>query len=685
LIDLSFGTILHGSAGVAAAAVCVRIVFRPNLGRAGNALVVALAALAAAAFAAAAVAGLPESASAGFQAALAATGVAHAAILLTLPALTGLPSMGVYGGLRLTCATAAFLISTGWLLAGNPTLVASSSGAVEFMQLGSWGHFLGLPLLGAGVLEIVSLEQSYRGMEEHERWRRKFPMLALLLLAVSAVFLATRLLLTHTVEATDLALASTTTLVASLLIGAAWSRVQQNSGLRLSQRALVGSLSLVAIGIYLVSAAVFASWLESMQGTPAELAAFLFLLLFAFLAAALLSTEVRHRAQRWVRRNLFEGRFDYRALWLDADEAMGAGATPVEVAAALCDLAGRTVGSLETTTWVLEPQNGSLKVLAVRGDLALKPGESRMPGDRLWFDAARLESGCGRGIDCGDPHLARLLEECQAELYCPLRSADGVVGLLTVGSNRSGQPHDDETRECLRVLAGHAAGEIAQLRLVDGQLQAKEADAFREFAHGVLHDLKNFSSTLSLIAQNARQHGDNPEFQRDAFESVLDTASKMKHLCNSLRFFSSDTEQDLSKLDLSSMTREVAGELGVEAEQSDPLAILGDPDAVRSVVRNLIMNALEATDEGKSVRVRTWGASDRAHLVVEDHGSGIPPEFLEDELFHPFHTTKSDGLGLGLFQTKRHVEAHGGTIEIESTVGHGTRVEVVLPLDRDSQ
>src|SRR4030095_3669548 len=74
-----------------------------------------------------------------------------------------------------------------------------------------------------------------------------------------------------------------------------------------------------------------------------------------------------------------------------------------------------------------------------------------------------------------------------------------------------------------------------------------------------------------------------------------------------------------------------------------------------------------------------------AVITVSDRGKGIPKQFMERELFQPFHTTKGDGLGIGLFQSKRIVEAHGGTVDLKSVEGEGTVVQVILPLVQDAR
>jgi signal transduction histidine kinase len=110
-----------------------------------------------------------------------------------------------------------------------------------------------------------------------------------------------------------------------------------------------------------------------------------------------------------------------------------------------------------------------------------------------------------------------------------------------------------------------------------------------------------------------------------------------------------------------------------------PLA--GDAGILQQVVLNLITNAWDALDARGEVRIEIrggTGADTGIALVVEDTGRGIRPEDL-DRIFDPFFTTKPNGTGLGLSITHGIVRDHGGTIEVESSVGKGTRVVVSFP------
>jgi two-component system, NtrC family, sensor histidine kinase HydH len=141
---------------------------------------------------------------------------------------------------------------------------------------------------------------------------------------------------------------------------------------------------------------------------------------------------------------------------------------------------------------------------------------------------------------------------------------------------------------------------------------------------------------------------------------------------------------------LAPVVRAVAELLRFEAERRDvtlttevseelPL-VSADPDQLQQVLVNLVMNALDACSKGGHVAIRASAAA-TARIEVEDDGCGIPDE-LRHQVFDPFFTTKKrgQGTGLGLSIAAQIVGGHGGEIELDSTVGKGTRVMVVWPL-----
>lgn len=113
-------------------------------------------------------------------------------------------------------------------------------------------------------------------------------------------------------------------------------------------------------------------------------------------------------------------------------------------------------------------------------------------------------------------------------------------------------------------------------------------------------------------------------------------------------------------------------------------AILVDGDQLRQVAINLILNAGAAMTDGGNLTIRTAReGSDHVALTFSDTGPGIPEDYQE-RIFEPFFTTKARGTGLGLAITRQIVELHHGRINLESTIGVGTTIQIVLPIDRDN-
>ena len=112
-----------------------------------------------------------------------------------------------------------------------------------------------------------------------------------------------------------------------------------------------------------------------------------------------------------------------------------------------------------------------------------------------------------------------------------------------------------------------------------------------------------------------------------------------------------------------------------EALPSAPL----DPQQMKQVLVNLMKNAMQAMTRGGVLTIETGAAAEEIWVSIGDTGGGIPHEKL-NRIFEPFFTTKKKGSGLGLMIVQRIVRMHGGRIELDSRVGHGTTFKIWLPL-----
>ena len=119
----------------------------------------------------------------------------------------------------------------------------------------------------------------------------------------------------------------------------------------------------------------------------------------------------------------------------------------------------------------------------------------------------------------------------------------------------------------------------------------------------------------------------------------------------------------------------------VVREIASDCVIVGDPEKLKQVVLNLVVNALEAMKEGGTLTVRVTSSGEEARLFIDDTGAGIDAASLA-QVFDPFFTTKEAGTGLGLSIVRKIVDQHRGEVRIESQQAVGTRVTVTLPRGR---
>ena len=140
---------------------------------------------------------------------------------------------------------------------------------------------------------------------------------------------------------------------------------------------------------------------------------------------------------------------------------------------------------------------------------------------------------------------------------------------------------------------------------------------------------------------------------------------------------------DLNSLVEETLTRlKPEGRKGIEVEKhlnGIPL-VKGDRELLEKVILNLVLNGMEAMPKGGKLKFYTSKSptGKRAKLRISDTGRGMSESFIKDSLFKPFQTSKEEGLGLGLYQSKEIVEAHGGKIEVESEEEKGTTFTIEL-------
>jgi signal transduction histidine kinase len=207
--------------------------------------------------------------------------------------------------------------------------------------------------------------------------------------------------------------------------------------------------------------------------------------------------------------------------------------------------------------------------------------------------------------------------------------------------------------------------------------------------HDLLHPIQNVGNNMRLLLREDLDR----EARQDCGRVIDREMTTIKRFLDDLHSIVKPKPLERFAMDLNVVVKEIADSMRTEGERTGvaveaqfapgTLVLNGDRFALGRVFRNLISNAIQATEAGGRVTITTSRAGADVQVHVADTGSGIPADRLS-AIFEEFITTKRRGLGLGLAITKRIVEQLDGTIAVESEVGRGTAFTLRFPA-RDDQ
>jgi putative PEP-CTERM system histidine kinase len=673
-------------AALAAAALAAFILLRPWAEAFHRWIALALGLTALVEAAGAALLFLPSDAVFFRQAGLSFEFLRMAALFLAGAALIGRSSAEADPGVQRRSWIAALVGAGGFVAAwwGAFAGIDEMAEGAGLVRLGPNGRLLHVVMLLALVLALAQLESVLRASRDPFRFRIKFVILGLCALAGFELYVTSQTLLLGAWRVHHAALSGVAALVSVGLVafGLGRMRLARTLGrVSVSPQALYGSFTLLGVGLYLLGVGLLGEALRLSGRTlsvgAAELAVFVVTLA---LVAAVASRAVRARVRNMVARHLLRSRYDYRTKWLEVTDAFRGTESGEQVLDRLLDVLARTFGTPRLSIFLRYDTDDRFHQVR---SLNIEPPPDPIASDH---PVAAALAGVDEPTELAAlPEGDAFLSTTKAVLGVPLRGAGELVGFVTLAPGASGEGYDVDDRDLLRAIAHHAGVLLANARMADDRQASAELDALNRFAAFYLHDFKNLTARLSLVAHNAQEHGEDPEFRAEAMKTVARTAEQMGELIVQLarrspghgRVAPVDLEE-LTSTTLRSLGPDFGVELSVEGRLGQILAV---PGQLQQVILNLVLNAkraVEQTESNASVGVKLVGGEARVRLEVWDTGSGIAPERLRT-LFQPFQSGTAGSFGIGLYESKRIVESYRGTLRVESEVGRGTRVVVELP------
>ena len=238
-------------------------------------------------------------------------------------------------------------------------------------------------------------------------------------------------------------------------------------------------------------------------------------------------------------------------------------------------------------------------------------------------------------------------------------------------------------RESEEALRGYSANLESMVKEQASRLlRSEHFNVVSSIGATIAHDLRNPLSRINQSIELARR---NP----DGAERMLEIAKESaQHALNMVEEFRQATTRiELKKLDVNLQTLvweslgsvKIPEKVDLKVDVSSELGLVNvDPDLLQRVLVNLCVNAVEAMPEGGKLSVLANRDDDMVTIMVADTGVGMSPEVVE-RLWEPLFTTKSKGLGLGLYFVRNAVEAHGGSVELTTESGKGTTFTLKIP------
>jgi two-component system NtrC family sensor kinase len=402
-----------------------------------------------------------------------------------------------------------------------------------------------------------------------------------------------------------------------------------------------------------------------------------------------------------------------------ATQVITASLEPDQVLQAILREVTHTLGTDAASVFLKDHATGELVFQAGSDDpqpligARLAPGQGvagwvAEHGELLQVDNVLADQRFYRGFDQESGYRTRNI------LAVPLRARGQIIGVIEAVNKLSGtfSPSDLELLESLALTAAaaienarlfkEATERLQQLQQAQAQLEAAARMATAGgLARGVAHEINNALTPILGTASLLLNYPDlDDDLQKD-LQIIADGIHRVRQQVKHFAELARSPDFRYTRVDLNEMARSALSFFAERLQRanvsaslelaSDLPAIKGNTMWLNQALLHLILNAIEAMPEGGQLVVRTYARQEQEPsrpsvcVSVTDAGVGIPAEHL-GQIFDIGYTTKTEqghmrGLGVGLFDVRNIVQAHGGRIEVESQPGQGSTFTLILPTD----
>lgn len=546
------------------------------------------------------------------------------------------------------------------------------------------------------IVGIVLVEQVYRNTRTEQKWTIKYLCMGLLGMFVYDFYMYADALLYQRIDPVVWQARGFVYALTIPLLGISVSRDPLWSPeIFVSRRVVFHTTTLLASGIYLMIMGIAGYYVRDFGGNWGLVAQAIFLFI-TILVLALFVTSRRIRASLYVlvNKHFYPYKYDYREEWLRFIRTLSSSSEETELYHNTIKSIAQIIESPGGMLW-LRQDNGffvCVDTWEMPHISEREPTETSLP---KFMEEHEFVISVDEFIEqpevynrLGYLELPEWVKEIQPWLIVPLIYNDLLIGFVVLDhASARKKSFNWEDSDLLKTAARQVAAFLEQRNASRALAEAKQFENFNKVSTYVVHDIKNLIAQLSLISSNAEKHKDNPLFMDDVFKTISNSVSKMNKMMDVLS--GKEVTNKSSKVNIISVLEELVHHRQIAGGK--PVLILGcesssffvkaDKNQLIAILGHLVQNAQDATNDDGKITISQKRSTDGVVIVIEDTGSGMSEDFIKNNLFKPFKTTKgSKGMGIGVYEAREIILAIGGQIEVKSEINVGTCFKLTIPV-----
>ena len=461
---------------------------------------------------------------------------------------------------------------------------------------------------------------------------------------------------------------------------------------QVSRQVIFYTGSLVMAGLYLLAISMGGYYLKAFGGSWGDALQILFFFTALTVLILLLgSPKLRAKLMVFISRNFFHYKYDYREEWLKSTKTLSFTSKETELPSTIIRILAKLVESNSGVLWC-KNDDGNFSVKGYLNSPTIKHDIIDSNADIVeYFKEKDWIINLNEYIN--DPTTYNLLEipdivlnNTNPWLIIPLFIGNELMGLVLVAQPYTRMELNWENYDLIKVVARQASSYLSQSQSQGRLAESKQFEAVNRTSAFMVHDLKTIIAQLSLLVKNADKHKTNPEFVDDMVKTTKHTVQKMDYLLKQIRNPGNVDDDEPEHIELGELLTNVQEHQSKNLpvpfllKPKNKIYIKADKEKVNTVLGHIIQNAQDATDKDGEVTISVKTSPGFAVLFIQDTGSGMSEDFIKNNLFKPFESTKGlTGMGIGAYQSREYIKKMGGVIDVTSQLGVGSCFTVKIP------